>query len=132
MAPYQEIAAESVTFLDILFVEANKFSSGTSDYFLFPYTLAFCKLTGTSRVKSFSSCHTFFSIMRVLRSNFSANAMLGVCAELRLLNKSVLQLDRYFLVVTDLVRPEPSFLFMVSLSLKLQKSFYGRVSPVFR
>ena len=99
VAPYQEIAAESVTFLDILFVEANKFSSGTSDYFPFPYTLAFCKLTGTSRVKSFSSCHTFFSIMRVLRSNFSANAMLGVCAELRLLNKSVLQLDRYFLLL---------------------------------
>ena len=119
----------------------------TSDYFSFPYTWLFCKLTGTSRVKSFSSCHTDFSIMRVLCSKFSANAMVqsylllqypsfisGVftllnwrkfllfiillidkqlipvcltillgarCAwvELRLLNKSVLQLNWYFLLL---------------------------------
>ena len=68
VAPYQEIAAETITFLDILFVDANKFSSGTSDFFPFPYTRAFCKLSGTSRVKSFSSCYT-------LPSNFSAYAI---------------------------------------------------------
>ena len=56
-----------------------------------------------------------------------------VCAELLLVNKSVLQLNRYFLVVTYLGRPGPSFLFMVPLPLKrYKKSFYGCVSPVFR
>ena len=60
VAPNQEIAEVAITFLDILFVDANKFSSGTSNFFLFPYTWSFCKLTGTSRVKSFSSCHTVF------------------------------------------------------------------------
>ena len=118
----------------------------TSDYFSFPYTRLFCKLTGTSRVKSFSSCRTDFSVMQVLCSNFSANAMvrsylllqhlsfisgvftllnwrkfllfiillidkqlIPVCltillgtrcvwVELRLLNKSVLQLNWYFLL----------------------------------
>ena len=179
MAQYQDIAAKTITFLDILFVDGNKFSSGTSIFFPFPYTRLFCKLTGTSRVKSFSSYHTVFSVMRVLRSNFSANVMaraylllrhpsfiLGgftllnwqnfllfiilliderlilvcsailrgasVCAKLLLVNKSVLQLNRCFLVVTDLGRPEPSFLFMAPLSLKRFKSFYGYVSPVFR
>ena len=39
-------------------------------FFSFPYTQSFCKLTETSRVKSFSSCHTIFSIMQVLSSNF--------------------------------------------------------------
>ena len=39
-----------------------------TDFFPFPYMRSFCKLTGTSRVKSFSSCHT-------LPSNFSAYAM---------------------------------------------------------
>ena len=53
----------------------NRFSSGTSYCFSFPYTQSFCKLTGTSRVKSFSSYHYVFSIMLVLRSNFSANFM---------------------------------------------------------
>ena len=38
VAPYQEIAAETMTFLDVLFVDANQFLSGTSDFFLFPYT----------------------------------------------------------------------------------------------
>ena len=55
--------------------ERNKFSSGTSDFLPFPYTRSFSKLTATSSVKSFSSCYTVFSIMWVLHSNFSANAM---------------------------------------------------------
>ena len=38
----------------------------------FLYTQSFCKLTETSRVKSFSSCHTVFSVMQVLPSNFWA------------------------------------------------------------
>ena len=75
VAPYQEIAAETISFPDILLVDANKFSSGTSDIFPFLYTWSFCMLIGTSRVKSFSSYHTVFSIMLVLHSNFSANAM---------------------------------------------------------
>ena len=44
-------------------------------FFPFPYTRSFCKLTQPSRAKSFSSYDTVFLIMRVLRSNFSANAM---------------------------------------------------------
>ena len=44
-------------------------------FFSFSICPVICKLTGTSRVKSFSSCHTVFLIMRVLRSKFSANAM---------------------------------------------------------
>ena len=35
----------------------------------------FSFLTRTTRVKSFSSCHTVFIIMQVLCSNFSPNAM---------------------------------------------------------
>ena len=42
---------------------------------IYPVKLTFCKLTWTSRVKSSSSYHTVFSIMRVLRSNFSVHAM---------------------------------------------------------
>ena len=72
---YQEIVAEAINFLDILFVDANKFSSGASDFFPFSYTQSFCKLTAMSREKYYSSCHNAFSIMRVLRSKFLANAM---------------------------------------------------------
>ena len=174
-APYQEIAAETLTFFEILFVDANKFSSGTSDFFPFPYTRSVCKLTGTSRVKSFSSYHTVLSIMRVLRSNFSANAM--VWAHLLLRHPSfisgiftllkwrkfllfiVLLIDERLIpvclailrgarcvcgasyceqisssmksvfssLVTNLGRPEPSFLFMMPLSLKPFKSLFTDV-----
>ena len=68
-------------------------------FFSFPYTRSFYKLTGTSRVKPFSSCHTVFSIKRVLHSNF----------------------------VTDLGRPEHSFLFIVPLTLKRFKSLFTDV-----
>ena len=109
------------------------------NFFPFPYTWSFCKLS-----YYVSSYHTIFSIMPVLRSNFSANAMAReylllrhpsfssgvftflnwqkfllfiilliderlipvfsgvwrgarcVCAEFLLVNKSVLQLYRYF------------------------------------
>ena len=88
-------------FFDILFEEANKFSSGTSDFFLFTYTQLFCKITGTSRVKYFSSYHTVFSIMQVLRSNFVRQyyEVLGVCAEILLVNKLVLHINMYFLLL---------------------------------
>ena len=66
---------ETIAFLEIFFVDANKFSFGSSDFFPFSYTRSFCKLTGTSRVKYFSSCHTVFSVMQVISLNFSANAM---------------------------------------------------------
>ena len=140
-----------------------------------PYTRSFCKLTGTSRVKSFSSCHTVFSIMRVLRSNFSANAVARAYLLLRhrsfisgvftLLNwrnfflfiiiliverlilvcSAILRGARcvcgtpsweqisfsiksvFYSVVTDLGRPEPSFLFMMTLSLKRLKSLFTDV-----
>ena len=78
VALYQKIAAETKTFLDILFVDAYKFSSGTSDFFLFPYIWSFYKLKGMRRAKSFLSGHTVFSIMWVLHLNFSANAMARV------------------------------------------------------
>ena len=142
----------------------------TSDYFSFPYTWLFCKLTGTSRVKSFSSCHTDFSIMRVLCSKFSANAMVRsylllqypsfisgvftllnwrkfllfiillidervipfysailrgarcVCGVSTCVNSSIKL--AFASVVTDLGRPDPSFLFMVPLSLKRFKSLF--------
>ena len=60
VTPYLEIAGNITTFLNILFVELSKFSSGLSDFFPLPNTWSFCRLTGTSRVKSFSSCQTFF------------------------------------------------------------------------
>ena len=44
-------------------------------FFPFLYNQSFCKLTEMSSVKSFSSCHTVFSTMQVLCSNFSANVM---------------------------------------------------------
>ena len=47
-------------------------------FFYFPYTQWFCKLTETSRVKSFPSCHTVFSVMQVLPSNLWANVMARV------------------------------------------------------
>ena len=61
VAPYQEIPAETINFLYIFtFVNASKFSSGTSDFSPFPYPRLFCKLTGTSRVTFFLSCILFF------------------------------------------------------------------------
>ena len=140
-----------------------------------PYTRSFCKLTGTSRVKSFSSCHTVFSIMRVLRSNFSTNTMVQtylllphpsfISGVLTLLNWRkfllfiILLIDNWLIpvclamlrgarrvcgasfcepisssfksvfpsVVTDLGQPDPSFLFMVPLSLKRFKSLFADV-----
>ena len=137
--------------------------------FHFPCTRSFCKLAGTSRVKFFLSCHTVFSIIRVLRSNFSPNAMAQVYLLLRhpsfilegftLLNWQkfllfiILLVDKRLIpvcsvilrgtrcvsracsykqisssiklvfssVVTDLGRPELSFLFMVPLSLNASK-----------
>ena len=41
VVPYQDIAAETITFLDISFADANKFSSRTSDFFLCSYTRSF-------------------------------------------------------------------------------------------
>ena len=72
VTPYHKIATDTMTFLDILFVEQSKFSSGISDIFLLPYTQLFCRLTGTSRVKSFSSCQTVFSIIQMLFSNLAS------------------------------------------------------------
>ena len=181
MALKQVIAAEIITFLDILFVDANRFSSEASDLFPFPYTRSFCKLTGTSGVNSSSSYHTVFSVMQVLRSNFWANAMAWAYLLLRhsifilgfftlldwqklllfiilLIEERLIPLCSAILrgatclcrassceqisssiksvftsVVTDLGRPELSFLFLVPLSLESFKSlFYGCVSPVFR
>ena len=40
-------------------------------FFLFPYTWSFCKLTGMSRVKSFSSCHTVFQSCGIVFKLFS-------------------------------------------------------------
>ena len=57
--------------LDILLIEISKFPSGISDLFSSTYTRTFCRLTGTSRVKSFSSWQTVFSIIRMLFSNLS-------------------------------------------------------------
>ena len=69
--PYHKIAADVMTFLVILFVEPSKFSSGISGFFHLPYTRSFYRLTGTSRVKSFSSWQTVFSITWMLLSNLS-------------------------------------------------------------
>ena len=57
--------------LDILFIEISKFPPGISDLFSLTYRRTFCRLTGTSRVKSFSSWQTVFSIIRMLISNLS-------------------------------------------------------------
>ena len=169
------VARETINFLDILFVDANKFWSGTWDFFPFRYTRSFCKLNGTSRVKSFSSCDTVFSIMWLLRSNFPANAMARAYLLLRhssfilgfftLLNWwkyllfIILLIDEQLIpvcsailrgarcacgassceeitssvksvfssIVTDLGGPEPSFLFMVPLSLKRFKNLFTDV-----
>ena len=67
VAPIQEIAAEPTTFLDILFVDANKFSSGISDFFPLLYTWSFYKSTGTSRVKSLSIANTMAQAYLLLR-----------------------------------------------------------------
>ena len=58
---YHEIAVDTMAFLDILFLKLSKFLSGISDLFLLPHTGSFYRLTGTSRVKSFSTCQTIFS-----------------------------------------------------------------------
>ena len=58
---YHEIAVDTMAFLGILFVKLSKFLSGISDLFLLPHTGSFYRLTGTSRVKSFSNCQTIFS-----------------------------------------------------------------------
>ena len=68
---YHEIAADTMTFLDVLFVELKKFSSGISDFFPLPHTRSFYRSAGTARVKSFSSCQTVFSFIRMLLSNLS-------------------------------------------------------------
>ena len=57
---YHEIAVDTMIFLDILFVELGKFSTRISDFFSFPYTRSFCRLTGTSRVESFSFFQTVY------------------------------------------------------------------------
>ena len=142
VAPYEEITGETTIFLDILFVDANKFSSGTSDFFCFLYTGSFCKLTGTSRVKSvnytvFSIMRVFFSIMRsncfylfVLTkvSSFYHSSNWGTTGSSFLVTlggarcvcetSSCEQISSsiklvFYAVVTDLGRPEPSFLFMM-------------------
>ena len=58
--------------------------------------------------------------------------MLGVCAELLLVNKSVLQLNCYFLLLL-LPRSTRTFFSIHSTTIfkTLQKSFYRCVSPVF-
>ena len=71
VTPYHEIAADTMTFLNILFVELSKFSLGMSDFFPLPYTRSSCRLAGTSRVKSFSSCQTVFLIKQMLLPNLS-------------------------------------------------------------
>ena len=60
-----------MTFLDIMFVELSKFSSGISDFFPLAYVRSFCRLTGRSGEKFFSSCQTIFSIIRMLLSDLS-------------------------------------------------------------
>ena len=67
---YYEIAADTMTFSDILLSKLSKLSSRIPDFFLLSYTRSFCRLTGTSRVKFFLSCQTFFSITRMLPSNY--------------------------------------------------------------
>ena len=76
--PYHEIGADTMTFLEILFVLQSKFSSRISDFFLLPYTRLFHRLTGTPRVKSFSSCQTVFSIIWMLLSNKGASTSFSV------------------------------------------------------
>ena len=71
ITPYSVIVADSMTFLDILFVKLSKFSSGMSDFFPLPYTRSVCGLTETSKVKPFSSCQTIFLIIWMLLSNLS-------------------------------------------------------------
>ena len=71
VTPYHKIAADTMTFLDILFVKLSKFSSGVSDFFPLPYKRSLYRLTGTSRAKSSSSCQTDFLIIRMLFSNLS-------------------------------------------------------------
>ena len=78
VTPYHEIAADTMTFLDILFVELSKFSSRTSDFFPLPRTRSFCRLTGISIVKSFSPYQTVFLVIRMLLSNLSLREPLWV------------------------------------------------------
>ena len=75
-----------MTFLVILFVEPSKFSSGISGFFHLPYTRSFYRLTRTSRVKSFSSWQTVFSITRMLLSNLSPRQPVPVSLLFRVLS----------------------------------------------
>ena len=76
--PYHEIRADTMTFLKIVFVLQCKFSSRISDFFLLQYTRSFHRLTGTPRVKSFSSCQTVISIIWMLLSNKGASTSFSV------------------------------------------------------
>ena len=38
VTPYHEIAEDTMSFLDTLFVKLSKFLSGISDFFPYPYT----------------------------------------------------------------------------------------------
>ena len=58
--PYHEMAVDTMTFLDIFFVELSKFLSGIYDFFPLPYTRSFCGLAGSSRVKCFHPVNPFF------------------------------------------------------------------------
>ena len=83
VTPYHEIAADTMTFLDILFLELSTFSLGMSDFFPLPYTRSSCGLTGTSRVKSFSSCQTVFLIIQMLLPNLSQRESMRVSLLIR-------------------------------------------------
>ena len=65
VTPYHEIAADTMTFLDILLVELSKFSSGISDFFFFTIYMIVLQIDRTSRVKTFSSCQTVFPIIQM-------------------------------------------------------------------
>ena len=81
VTPYNKIAADTITFLDIFCVKLSKFSSRMSDFIPLPYTQSFCRLTRTSRVKSFSSRQTaffFFYHTDVTFKSFSKGARAGI------------------------------------------------------
>ena len=72
VTPYHEIPANTMTFFWHL-VCRTKYIFIRDIWFLsLPQTWSFFRLTGTSRVKSFSSCqNVFYSIIRMLLSNLS-------------------------------------------------------------
>lgn len=61
---YHESAADSITFLDMLFLKLSRFSSGIPDFFSLLYTRSLSRLTENSRVKFFSSSETVFQSSR--------------------------------------------------------------------